>query len=371
MKKFMTLLVITLGVTPPASWGQQQQYKLITTPQQTRSAANAGKVIILEVAAAPSAVTYNTQTDKTPLGIGQLAISGNQAAQVGFVKPDAVPMQYRQQQISLNNLLRYPLREVGVGQIIQESASLTPVSSIPAGFFLSFCPGDSLNKKQGVLITADGKNLKGVYRVFRPATLSDYVGGKLQAPAGMYINKFRAEFQLLGIADIRQQALPALEKPKAPADGYQPTAGAMSNKQSHIAVKTTGSPRNHKPQPAAWNNLLRYPVGAIENMALLQESVWTDGIPSSVPEGFFPVFCPHESVAGKYLSLNNGDWGIIRVVRPLTVADYSPQGQVIVPEGMLLKPDGLETGWSLLAMPNLGANAQLSSLAKWQLDHQN
>lgn len=107
-----------------------------------------------------------------------------------------------------------------------------------------------------------------------------------------------------------------------------------------IIYDGTGQGQSYKVRRASKNNLKRYPVVGLGNSPVLQESASASKQPMTAPDGYYVVFSIGDDIGGKQaLYTANGVTyrGIWRVVKPISATDFNPQGELIIPDGVMYK----------------------------------
>lgn len=110
---------------------------------------------------------------------------------------------YKVRRPSKNNLTRYPVVGLGNSPVLQESASAAkqPMTA-PDGYYVVFSIGDDIGGKQA-LYTANGVTYRGIWRVVKPISASDFNSeGEIIIPDGvMYKERLVADYLIVSRAD--------------------------------------------------------------------------------------------------------------------------------------------------------------------------
>lgn len=110
---------------------------------------------------------------------------------------------YKVRRPSKNNLKRYPVVGLGNSPVLQESASAgkQPMTA-PDGYYVVFSIGDDIGGKQA-LYTANGVTYRGIWRVVKPISASDFNDeGEIIIPEGvMYKERLVADYLIVSRAD--------------------------------------------------------------------------------------------------------------------------------------------------------------------------
>ncbi|PHN01047.1 hypothetical protein [Flavilitoribacter nigricans] len=110
---------------------------------------------------------------------------------------------YKVRRPAKNNLKRYPVVGLGNSPVLQESASAgkQPMTA-PDGYYVVFSMGDDIGGKQA-LYTANGVTYRGIWRVVKPISATDFnENGELMVPDGvLYKERLVADYLIVSRAD--------------------------------------------------------------------------------------------------------------------------------------------------------------------------
>ena len=107
-----------------------------------------------------------------------------------------------------------------------------------------------------------------------------------------------------------------------------------------IVFDGDGEGRSFKVRRPSKNNLPRYPLIELGNSPVFQESASAAKMPTSAPEGYYVVFSIGDDIGGRqaqYFANGITYEGIWRVIKPISRADFNQNGELIIPEGIMLK----------------------------------
>ena len=121
-----------------------------------------------------------------------------------------------------------------------------------------------------------------------------------------------------------------------------------------IIYDGNGVGQSYKVRRPSRNNLKRYPVIQLGDSPVLQESASATKQPLTAPDGYYVVFSIGDDIGGKqYLYNANGVTyrGIWRVVKPISASDFDEKGDLIVPQGVIVK-DRLVADYLIVSRAN-------------------
>lgn len=107
-----------------------------------------------------------------------------------------------------------------------------------------------------------------------------------------------------------------------------------------IIYDGNGQGQSYKVRRPSKNNLKRYPVVTLGNSPVFQELASAGEQPKTAPDGYYVVFSIGDDIGGKQaLYTANGVTyrGIWRVVKPISGSDFNSAGELVVPEGIIVK----------------------------------
>ncbi len=107
-----------------------------------------------------------------------------------------------------------------------------------------------------------------------------------------------------------------------------------------IVYDGNGTGQSYKVRRPSKNNLKRYPVVGLGNSPVFQESASASKQPKTAPDNYYVVFSMGDDIGGKQAAYTaNGVTyrGIWRVVKPISAVDFNAKGELVVPEGIIVK----------------------------------
>lgn len=107
-----------------------------------------------------------------------------------------------------------------------------------------------------------------------------------------------------------------------------------------IIYDGNGQGQSYKVRRPSKNNLKRYPVVSLGNSPVFQELASAGKKPETAPDNYYVVFSIGDDIGGKQaLHTANGVTyrGIWRVVKPISASDFNEAGELVVPEGIIVK----------------------------------
>jgi hypothetical protein len=116
--------------------------------------------------------------------------------------------------------------------------------------------------------------------------------------------------------------------------------GAGQEGEVVIVYDGNGTGQSYKVRRPSKNNLKRYPVVGLGNSPVFQESASASKQPTTAPDSYYVVFSMGDDIGGKQASYTaNGVTyrGIWRVVKPISANDFNKDGELMVPEGVIVK----------------------------------
>lgn len=130
--------------------------------------------------------------------------------------------------------------------------------------------------------------------------------------------------------------------------------GGSSKGDVVIIYDGNGIGQSYKVRRASKNNLKRYPVIELGDSPVLQESASATKQPLTAPDGYYVVFSIGDDIGGKqfYYTANGVTYrGIWRVVKPISASDFDEKGELIVPDGVIVK-DRLVADYLIVSRAN-------------------
>jgi hypothetical protein len=107
-----------------------------------------------------------------------------------------------------------------------------------------------------------------------------------------------------------------------------------------IIYDGNGQGQSYKVRRPSKNNLKRYPVVSLGNSPVFQESASAGKQPVTAPDNYYVVFSIGDDIGNQQaLYTANGVTyrGIWRVVKPISASDFNSAGELVVPEGVIVK----------------------------------